>query len=107
MCVIVNIEMYVCMGIRMSRQNILNGLHDAINRNTSLQVKFITHVVLPGNTPVGGTDNQYRTRYNAVVSDADLHQTFLPAFKAGVQDAGVRSVRVYSCCLRPCNSLFS
>ena len=41
--------------------------------------------------PVEGSDWQLRDKYNAVVSPADLQQSFLPAFKAGVA-AGVRSM---------------
>ncbi len=37
-------------------------------------------------------DGQFRLSYNARVPDADLQQTFLPAFKAVVRDANIRGV---------------
>ena len=37
-------------------------------------------------------DGQYRLSYDAPVSDADMMQTFLPAFEAVVEDAKIRGV---------------
>ena len=40
----------------------------------------------------GGTDAQYRLKYDAVVSETDLRQTFLPAFSATIRDGNVKSI---------------
>jgi hypothetical protein len=40
----------------------------------------------------GGSDGQYRLKYDAIVSETDLRQTFLPAFAATIRDGGARSV---------------
>ena len=37
-------------------------------------------------------DGQYRLSYNAPVSDADMMQTFLPAFEAVVVDSQIRGI---------------
>ena len=47
---------------------------------------------LESSQPVGGGDWQYRDKYNAVVSDADLRQSFMPAFEAGAVEGGARSM---------------
>ena len=42
-------------------------------------------------------DGQYRLSYNAPVSDADMMQTFLPAFESVVQDAKIRGIMCGAC----------
>ena len=37
-------------------------------------------------------NGQYRLSYNAAVSDADMMQTFLPAFESVVEDAKIRGI---------------
>ena len=58
---------------------------------TTAMLKDFVVYNLESNQPVGGSDWQERLRYNAVVSEADLRQTFLPAFEAGAR-GGVRSM---------------
>lgn len=58
---------------------------------TAMLKDFVVYNV-ESNEPVGGYDWQYRLSYNAVVSNADLRQTFLPAFEAGAIEGGVRSM---------------
>lgn len=47
---------------------------------------------LESNFAVGGTDGQYRLSYDANVSEADLHQTYLPAFEDLVRDGDLKGV---------------
>ena len=42
-------------------------------------------------SPNDQTPNTERKRYNAIVSEADLRQTFLPAFVAGIREGYARS----------------
>ena len=58
---------------------------------TTAMLKDFAVYNLESSQPVGGSDWQLRDKYNAVVSHADLRQSFLPAFVAGVS-AGVRSM---------------
>ena len=58
---------------------------------TAMLKDFVVYNV-ESNEAVGGYDWQYRLSYNAVVSNADLRQTFLPAFEAGAIEGGVRSM---------------
>jgi hypothetical protein len=47
---------------------------------------------LESNFAVGGTIGQYRLRYSANPSQADLLQTFLPAFETLVRNASLKGV---------------
>ena len=60
---------------------------------TTAMLKDFAVYNVESSQPVGGTDWQYRLSYNAVVSEADLRQTFLPAFEAAaVERGGARSM---------------
>eukprot|EP00039_Didymoeca_costata_P024061 m.9126 g.9126 ORF g.9126 m.9126 type:complete len:807 (+) comp4012_c0_seq2:204-2624(+) len=58
---------------------------------TGMLKDFVVYNV-ESNQPVGGDNWQFRLQYNAIVSDADLRMSFLPAFKAGILEANVSSV---------------
>ena len=58
---------------------------------TTAMLKDFLVYNIESSDPVGGRDSRYRLHYNAVVSAADLQQSFLPAFRAGVA-AGARVV---------------
>eukprot|EP00935_MAST-01C_sp_MAST-1C-sp1_P001016 g1016.t1 len=58
---------------------------------TAMLKDFIVYN-LESSQPVGGSNWQYRLSYNAVVSEADLRQTFLPAFLAGAAEGGTRAM---------------
>jgi beta-glucosidase len=59
---------------------------------TTAMLKDFAVYNVESSQPVGGYDWQYRLSYNAVVSPADLRQTFLPAFVAGAVEGGARSM---------------
>ena len=64
---------------------------DSILLTSAMLKDFVVYNV-ESSQPVGGYDWQYRLSYNAIVSNADLRQTFLPAFEAGVVEGRVRSM---------------
>ncbi len=59
---------------------------------TSAMLKDFVVYNVESSQPVGGYDWQYRLSYNAVVSKADLRQTFLSAFEAGAIEGRARSM---------------
>ena len=59
---------------------------------TTAMLKDFVVYNLESNQPVGGSNWQYRLSYNAVVSEADLRQTFLPAFLAGATEGDTKSM---------------
>lgn len=73
----------------------ITGMQHPNGTGTPLAVRSIAkHFAvynLESNFAVGGTDGQYRLRYDANVSTADLLQTFLPAFEETVA-VGLRGV---------------
>ena len=68
--------------------------HPASNTTllTTAMLKDFVVYNIESSQPIGGFDWQFRLSYNAVVSDADLRQTFLPAFEAGAVEGGSRSM---------------
>lgn len=59
---------------------------------TTAMLKDFVVYNLESSQPVGGNNWQYRLQYNAIVPEADLHMSFLPAFYAGIVDGNARSV---------------
>lgn len=74
----------------------VRGMQTPGGEGTPLHVRSIAkHFAvynLESNFAVGGSDGQYRLGYNAEPSQADLLQTFLPAFEHLVRNASVRGV---------------